>query len=489
MFRKALFLLPVLASTALAGPFMQPGDLALRHDIQRLADYGVVSGTTTTWPLAWGPVLDDIRAFDSSIDLPIDVQDAIARVRARGDWESGVGNVRFKVRASAAVDAPAIRSFQDTPREDGEISAGVSWTGERFSVDISATAVSNPSDEKDLRADQSQVSIALGNLTLAASTLDRWWGPAWDSSLVLSNNARPIPAITLDRRYTHPFDSKWLSWLGPWDMSLIWGQLERERAIPNARFLGFRFNFRPIHSLEIGISRTAQWCGDSRPCDASTFWDLLVGRDNRGDDNVTLENEPGNQTAGLDFRWSVASLGLPLAFYGQFMAEDEAGGFPSRYLGQLGVEGSGYVMGRWSYRWYVEASSTSCDFWKTDEIFDCGYNHKVYESGYRYYGRVIGHAVDNDARIATIGLLLLDAGENSWQGYLRNGRLNRGGQLDAANSLTPLPQDVINIEIIHNRPLRYGRLELGLGYDKFGGNIAVPSSNDVRAFIQWRSDL
>jgi hypothetical protein len=365
----------------------------------------------------------------------------------------------------------------------------VSWTGERFSIDLSATGVSNPSDGEDLRADRSQIAVALGNMTLAESTLDRWWGPAWDNSLVLSNNARPIPAITLDRRYTHPFESKWLSWLGPWDMSLIWGQLERERAVPNTQFLGFRFNFRPFHSLELGISRTAQWCGDERPCDAGTFWDLLVGRDNRGDDDLTFENEPGNQTASLDFRWNLTALRAPVAIYGQFMAEDEAGGFPSRYLGQFGIEGSGYALNRWSYRWYVEGSSTSCDFLKSDVIFDCAYNHKVYESGYRHFGRPIGHAADNDARVATIGLTLVDAGEYSWQGYIRSGRLNRGGEADAANSLTFLPQDVLNVEIIHNRPLRYGRLELGLGYDDFGGNLAVPSSNDVRAFIQWRSDL
>ena len=31
---------------------------------------------------------------------------------------------------------------------------------------------------------------------LRLSVTDRWWGPGWDGSLILSNNARPIPAIT-----------------------------------------------------------------------------------------------------------------------------------------------------------------------------------------------------------------------------------------------------------------------------------------------------
>ena len=258
--------------------------------------------------------------------------------------------------------------------------------------------------------------------------------------------------------------------------------------MPDAQFWGLRVNFRPIPSLEIGLSRSAQWCGDGRPCDLDTFWNLLVGRDNAGDDDISRENEPGNQTAALDFRWSLAPRGRRIAVYGQFMAEDEAGGLPSRYLGQIGIEGSGHVMSHWSYRWFLEGAETSCDFLKSDEIFDCAYNHRTYETGYRFYGRVIGHAADNDARLATLGLVLVDPQENSWQGFVRHGTLNRDGAPDPANSLTALPQDILSAEIIHNRVLARGRLEIGVGYERFGGNPTIESSNDVRAFIQWRSD-
>ncbi len=50
---------PLLGGIVLAGPSIAPGDLALRHDIQRLDDYGVLSGPVTTWPLSWGPILSD----------------------------------------------------------------------------------------------------------------------------------------------------------------------------------------------------------------------------------------------------------------------------------------------------------------------------------------------------------------------------------------------------------------------------------------------
>jgi hypothetical protein len=131
---------------------------------------------------------------------------------------------------------------------------------------------------------------------------------------------------------------------------VIFGQLENERHIPDTQFFGMRFTFRPLPTLEIGLSRSAQWCGEGRPCDASTFFDLLLGRDNRGDDDINPENEPGNQLAGYDFRWSPTIFGHRLAAYGQLIGEDEAGGFPSRYIGQFGVEWTGYVFDRWSTR-------------------------------------------------------------------------------------------------------------------------------------------
>ena len=117
---------------------------------------------------------------------------------------------------------------------------------------------------------------------------------------------------------------------------------------------------------------------------------MFLGRDNVGDAGTTPENEPGNQLAGIDLRWSNMWFGQPSAFYLQGIAEDEAGGYPSRYMALVGIETSGYIKNRWSYRWYAELAGTSCDFIKTD-LWNCAYNHGIYETGYRYHGRVIGH--------------------------------------------------------------------------------------------------
>src|SRR5690606_38239325 len=67
---------------AKAGPFLPAGDAALRADIELLADYGILEGPVTTWPLAWGPILDDLEDAGAVADLPPGAARALERVRA-----------------------------------------------------------------------------------------------------------------------------------------------------------------------------------------------------------------------------------------------------------------------------------------------------------------------------------------------------------------------------------------------------------------------
>ncbi len=470
-----------------AGPSIATGDIALRHDIQRLADAGVIKGTVSTWPLAWAPIAADLREVDNEAELPPAILQSLLRVRARAEREMRIDEFRLHGAASVAEQPTRMRAFQHTPRETAEISGGIAWTGDWLSVELNGQLVDSPADGEDFRADGSQLAVIIGNFSISANTLDRWWGPGWDGSLILGNNARPIPALSIDRNFTDAFSSKWLSWLGPWDLAVHFGRFESDRHVPDARFFGMRFNFRPIPSLEIGLSRTAQWCGEGRPCGFDTFVDLLLGKDNVGDAGIDAGNEPGNQLAGFDLRWSGRIFARAFAIYGQLIGEDEAGGFPSHYLGQFGMELSGTLGTRWSYRWFGEFAGTSCAFHQSTEIFNCAYNHGIYQTGYRYRGRALGHAADNDARLLSTGLILADAQETQWYALVRYGALNRGGTPDSRNSLTPTRQDIASIDLTHRRNFQYGQIEIGVGFERIDDELSGQTSNDGRAFLQWRS--
>lgn len=469
-----------------AGPYVPAGDLALRHDIQRLADAGVIKGPVTTWPLAWGPILVDLENANI-VSQSAGVRASLTRVRERASWETRSEELVFNAKAAVAADATRIRGFRNTPRGDVEVSVGAGWTDKWFSAELNIQGVDSDQDDDEVRADNSLIGLVVGNWAIAASTQERWWGPGWDGSVILSNNARPMPALIVDRIFTEPFETRWLSWIGPWDFSFIVGQMEKQRFVPDTRFLGFRVNFRPLPSLEIGLSRTAQWCGDSRPCDFDTFVDLAIGNDNIGDAGIGIDNEPGNQLAGVDFRWSPRLLGYSTAFYGQFIGEDEAGGFPSRWLGQFGGEWAGTVSERWSARVFAEFAGTSCQFYESSERFNCAYNHGIYQTGYRYRGRSVGHAADNDARIVSIGTVLVDDADTQWHALLRHGALNRGGTADIRNSLTATRQDISSVDVSHSRVFSFGVIDAGAGYERVDDIASGNSFSDSRFYLQWRS--
>ncbi|MEL7298113.1 MAG: capsule assembly Wzi family protein, partial [Pseudomonadota bacterium] len=472
-------------STAEAGPWVDPGDMALRHDIQLLADEGIITAPVTSWPLSWGDIINDIAEFTEVSQLSEGTLGALTRVRRLGTMATRTRELSFGVDAKYDTEPLLLRGFEDRAREDSDVTAGVAWMGDRFAARINVNAVSSPDDDQDVRMDGSFVGVAIGNYMVSAGVMERWWGPGYDGSIILGNNHRPIPAISIERNDTAPFRNKWLSWLGPWDASFVWGQLENDRAVPNARFLGLRVNFRPLQSLEIGLSRTAQWCGNGdRPCDLDALVNLTIGRDNRGD-GVDISNEPGNQLAGVDFRWRPPSDFVSTALYGQFIGEDEAGGFPSRYLGLLGVEVSGRLRGA-SIRGFAEFAGTTCQFYESSTRPNCGYNNRVYPTGYRYRGRSIGHSADNDAEVVSIGAIAVTQTGDTFLAVIRSADLNQEGEPDPANTITPTPASFQSIELSWRTSVGSGELEVGAGVSRFEDSLTGQSNDDARIFVGWR---
>jgi hypothetical protein len=123
---------------------------------------------------------------------------------------------------------------------------------------------------------------------------------------------------------------------------------------------GFRVSARPLDGLEVSLERTAQWCGEGRSCSWSDFWNLWSGHDNAGE-NVSAEDEPGNQLAGWDIRWASPIGDWPYALYNQHTGEsiDNKVPRPYRSMDIVGVEtwGAGAVSGS-SWRAGLEWANT-----------------------------------------------------------------------------------------------------------------------------------
>jgi hypothetical protein len=491
--------LALAATPALADPWAKPGDLALRHDLQLLSDAGAISTPIMAWPIPWASIAADLNAASTDTLSP-EALIARTRVLQRFDQVRGLRGLQPNAKLAVRTDSFWLRNFEDTPREDTEVRGGVSWMGERLAVRAQVTFAADPADDRDWRASGSYLAGVLGNHIVYAGELDRWWGPSHDDTLILSSNARPVGGLGLQRNVAKPFEHRWLAWLGPWTYDLFWGFLESNREVPDARLLAFRVGFKPMSNLEIGLTRTAQWCGQGRPCDGDALWDVIVGDSNIDDREVAADEDQDNQLAAVDVRWASPFGTGPWAVYAQGVAEDEAGGFPSRYFGQFGFETWGTVDTRLvsgSWRAHLEYTNTLVHFWKSDPFYKLAYEHGIYKSGYRYYGRSLGAAADRDSQLISAGLTLIDGEARSWNGLLRFAEINNRGrgieERDLRHSVSPEALNIYSAQLSHRRGIRYrgldlGAVSLGVGVQYSDNRVTSESETDLQAFLQWTWD-
>jgi hypothetical protein len=356
-------------------------------------------------------------------------------------------------------------------------------------VNLAATYASNPFDGDEVRPDGTYLGIALGNWMVTAGWQERWWGPGRDGSMILSTNARPMPGLGLQRIASVPFKTKWLSWMGPWTFATFMNQMDDERVVKDGLLFGMRGSFRPTPNIEIGLSRTAQWCGDGRPCDLKTFLRLLNGNDNRGA-NVEPEDEPGNQLGGIDIRWSLPKQ-TPVAVYMQWISEDtRRTGFSFHlWTKQLGIEHWGQF-GDFLHRTHFEITNSSCHKGALGEgspVANCAYEHSIFQTGYRYNGRSIGHSGDGDTLSYSLGSTLVQSAGHSFNVSLRYMEINRLGGPNPRHTLTPTPQEIIDVQISHDRMTRFGRFYAGIGYSRVDDAVSSTATSDATGFIQWSS--
>jgi hypothetical protein len=171
---------------------------------------------------------------------------------------------------------------------------------------------------------------------------------------------------------------------------------------------------------------------------------------------------------------------LPLAFYTQWIGEDEAGGLPSKFLGQFGLEfwGSSPLGG---YRLRAEYTDTACMFNAGTPEFNCAYRHNIYPQGYTYRHRIIGHSLDNDSRMFSVAGLLTRSNGDVLSVVVRRAELNRDGT--GTHAISDVPADLDNVELRYSREFGFGKVGVGLGYDDLTSSAADDSK--VRAYMTW----
>jgi len=224
-----------------------------------------------------------------------------------------------------------------------------------------------------------------------------WWGPGYRGSILMSNNAQPLTMIKVTN--PQPMRLPWvLRHLGPYRAQWFLSELEEDRHVPRARLSGVRLNFKPLAVWEVGFSRVFMFGGRGMPSVGLVDYAKLL--------MAVRNQENDNQIAGFDTSILLPMGDIPycgslplrsVKLYVDGAGEDEAGGLPSNWGWLYGMQLNDILKtGRTDLR--IEYAN---NHHRKPNVF---YTHSIYQSGYTYEGRVMGHFMGTDSRSVFVQL-------------------------------------------------------------------------------------
>ena len=387
--RRLVLLVLCVSSPAFASTWIEGDDWRSRQDVLQLADIGVISSVVTAFPLPCDALNDDLNAAKEQA-LSASQGAAVARLVAQCGLESSL-----ELFASTASSRGLAKTETDSMRGRGEAGVRIAGHSESGSAVLRMSAVMGAPEAEDSYAfDGSYGVYQLGNWLFGAGHIAQKFGPGLDTQLVRSTNARTMPTFYVSRNSSEPVDFPVLNWLGSWTFinSVSW--MDDDRLIDGALLWTMRAAIRPVSFFEFGISKAAQLCGEGKTCSASSWRRTLTG-----DTNVWSGENPANQIASMDFRFSGVIGGVPAALYWETMGEDafSLSDFPP-FQAKSNLVGLSLDVDQ--HRVFVEASETGA--WCTGSR-NCTYEHGTYRSGYRYQSRTLGSSYDNDTKAYVLG--------------------------------------------------------------------------------------
>lgn len=363
----------------------------LRTDLNWLNQQGVIQISTSTWPMSGDEIqraLSQAKVLNNTQKKVIDsIQNALK-----------ADNQTAKLGLFAETDQKNIpQAFGDSAKAQYVGSLEFNAGGENWDAKLRVNGEKDPQIDngQDVNVEGSYIAGKLWNQWVIAGQIPTYWGPGHDGSLIRGDASRPVYGFTAQRAEQKAFESKWLSWIGPWQYQAFAGQLDDYKAVPDAKLLGFRLTAQPLPYLELGASRTLQWGGEGRPENWDSLWNAIKGNDNfeNGDEDKS------NQIAGFDARLNLQTLlNVPVSVYGQYVGEDEAGMLPSKKMYLAGTDYSSSFKNM-PYQLYVEWADTTTN----GDPLGISYGHRVYGDGYYQHGFPLGHAMGGDGEMISVG--------------------------------------------------------------------------------------
>ena len=234
--------------------------------------------------------------------------------------------------------------------------------------------------------DGSYFQYTNGIATYGIGKVGRHWSFSDNTSLILSNNARPSESIYL--KLENRFGYDWLPSKANWSFEVFNGFTKGSLNGKKSMLLGMRAILTPVEGLNFELVQTSQWGGNGYNNGTSALSAALLYDSNKG------SNSNINKMAGFGISYLIPNKIMPLRIYGQAVGEDEAGNLPSCFAYLTGLEWTNTNI-KYPIFVGIEAVDTRID--RTRNGY-CGPNTMYNNSTYNYtnYGKTMGAAIDTE---------------------------------------------------------------------------------------------
>jgi hypothetical protein len=337
----------------------------------------------------------------------------------------------------------------------------------RYDLKNSESKISlNYSKDEKYTLDGSYLQHTSGIITFGIGSIDRHWSFSNNTSLILSQNARPTESVYL--KLENKFNYDWLPPEANWSLDVFNGFTEG--ALDNAKsmLIGVRAILTPVDGLDFELVQTSQWGGKGHSSSLSALGSALFFDTNVG------SNSNINKMAGFGISYTIPVEIIPLRIYGQAIGEDEAGNLPSCYTYLAGLEWKNTKIERPTIVG-IEAIDTRID---TTKKGFCGPNTMYNNTTYKYtnFGKTMGASIDTEGTSLGIYIrsqILEDVNiefstksvvinDNNWSGH----RLSSKRQSGLINSLgvTWIRNNISLNGDIYNQGFNLDKADIKSGY-------------------------
>ncbi|RUO37315.1 hypothetical protein CWE13_04955 [Aliidiomarina shirensis] len=226
---------------AQATPWADSDDLQVRHNLQILADAGVVNLSVSTYPLMWGALLEVLNDVDIR-SLREHERNAYLQVMAVMNFHRQGGYTGGQI--SGQSNNGAERGFGQRQHEKGALEITQELKSEHSAFRLQM-AWRTGLETRFGRKDKQDLSFAgtylatvvttetFGSWVLSVDQLYTWWSPSYENDGMHTRSTRPLQSLRITRAGAAPSNLPILSWLGPWSATAYVGRSERLIGVPD----------------------------------------------------------------------------------------------------------------------------------------------------------------------------------------------------------------------------------------------------------------